>query len=289
LKPSKPLKWDEVKKLIFDGTIETIQIGTSPMWVTLKKYPPLKIEPFTILVPNITRGIVMRLFDIHALVRQQDHIIEDGYSQGELPELEDIFATLIRLGQVYGTSARLDLSTRKKVAFELRQLMARIENSPVVKLSTRQNINLALAKVIRAVENGNIRGTIASTIRVLFTRLDEIGSIIPAIDHRRRAALEEICRLERVLWLYAYKAGTFRMALKSRNLRAGIMRYLKEEAENLPYLGYRQKVTKAKRIICLAIGAIDMGRETTTEKLINRAIEALGFSPINLTPIKAIV
>lgn len=284
MKLPKPLKWDVVKPLVKNGDLVTLQIGTSPMWVVLKNYHPLGIVRFTILVPNITRGIVMRIFDINALVRQQDHIIEDGYSLGEIPELTEILQTVVDLGRVYGTSAKLDPKTRKIVSFELRQLMARIEFSPVVKVSTRQNINLALARVKDEVESGRIRGTIANVIGAIFARLDEIGTIIPAIDHRRRAAVEEICRLERVLWLYAYKAGTFRMALKDKNLRAGIARYLKEEAQNLPYLGYRQKVTKAKRIMCLAIGAVNMSRPMTAEKLINRAIEALGFSSIDLAP-----
>jgi len=287
-KPGKPrLIWSTIYPLIEQGKIKTHRIGRSAMWIVTRPYRPLGIDRWTIIVPNVTSGIVMSLTELEPLIRQQDHILDDGYSRGELPELQDIFLTLITLAREYGTVARISPKIRQRISFELRNLIARIDTSPVIKVATRVKILEAMLKVVREVEKGNIRGTIANAINAIFERLNQLGVIMPAIDHRRKDAFEALCQLERDLWLFAYKASTVRRALKAKHARAGVLSYVRET--QLPmFQPYRLYVANAKRILCLAIGALDYGKWETAEKLINRAIEKLGFSPIDLTPRKTI-
>ena len=287
-KPGKPrLVWSTIQPLIEQKKIKTSQIGRSAMWIVTHPYRPLQIDRWTIIVPNVTSGVVMSLTELEPLIRQQDHILDDGYSRGELPELQDIFLTLITLAREYGTIARISPKIRKRIAFDLRCLIARIDSTPIIKVATRTKILQALLKVVREVEKGNIRGTIASAIKTIFDRLDQIGIIMPAIDHRRKDAFEALCHLERDLWLFAYKASTVRKALKAKYTRAGVLNYVRE-AQLPKFQPYRLHVANSKRTLCLAIGALDYEKWGTAEKLINRAIEKLGLSPIDLTPLKTI-
>ena len=285
-KPGKPrLVWSEIYPLIEQQKIKTYQIGRSALWIVTRPYRPLKIDRWTILVPNVTSGVVMSLTELEPLIRQQDHILDDGYSRGELPELQDIFLTLIALARDYGTITRISPKIREKIAFELRSLIARIDSSPVIKVATRTKILEAMLQAVREIERGNIRGTIANAINAVFDRLNQLGVIMPTIDHRRKDAFEALCQLERDLWLFAYKASTVRKALKAQHARAGVLGYVRET--QLPmFQPYRLNATNSKRTLCLAIGALDHGKPETAEKLINRAIEKLGFSPIDLKPIK---
>lgn len=281
------LVWDDVYARIKKGKIKTEQPGRSAIWVVTEPYHPLKIERWTILVPNVTSGVVMSLSELKPLIRQQDHILNDGYSRGELPELRDIFQTLLYLVHVYGTMARLSPKIRKKIATELRSLIARIEETPVVKKATRLSILEALLRVAKEVEKGAIRGAVANAIEAVFDRLNQLGVIMPAIDHRRKDAFEALCQLERELWLFAYKISTVRKVFRERNARSGLLNYVRE-AELPIFQPYRLHVTNAKRILCLAIGALDNKHWDTAEKLINLAIQRLGFSSIDLVPVKSI-
>lgn len=285
-KPGKPrLVWNDIYPLLEQRKIKTRQIGRSAMWIVTHPYRPLRIDRWTILVPNVTSGVVMSLTELDPLIRQQDHILDDGYSRGELPELQDIFLTLITLARDYGTMARISPNIRVRIAFDLRGLIARIDSTPVIKVATRVKILEALLKVVREVEKGNIRGTIANAINAVFDRLNQLGVIMPAIDHRRKDAFEALCQLERDMWLFAYKSSSVRKALKAKHARSGVLSYVRE-AQLPMFQPYRLHVTNAKRTLCLAIGALDQKKYDMAARLINRAIEKLGFSPIDLTPRK---
>jgi len=276
------LRWSVVQPLIAEGKIYTRQIGRSAMWVVTRPCKLLRLDRWTILVPNVTSDVVMRLRELEPLIRQQEHILDDGYSRGELPELQDIFQTLIVLAREYGTITRISPKIKEHLSFEIRAMIARIDSSPVVKVATRTSILAALLQVAGEVERGNIRGTIANAIQAVFERLNVLGVIMPAIDHRRKDAFEALCQLERSLWLFAYKISTIRKALQDRHVKAGILAYLREM--ELPiFQPYRRNVTDAKRTMCLAIGAINQSRFETAAKLIARAIEKLGLNPIDLT------
>ena len=273
----------ETVALIESGKIQTRQIGRAPLWVITASYPRLGIRIGSILTPNVSRKIFCVLDNLEDLLDQQEHIIEDSYSLGEAPELDDVYKTLVRLAHL-GPQNRLDRATSAKVATELSHLAIRIEK----KSEPRQKIHQSISRVIQAVIKGlttrTIRGKVGFALEGVLKRFDDIGGIIPLIDLKRSAALREIIRQERRHWQIAYTLKTRRDTIQARNIRAALRRDMANI--KIPDVqAYRLKVQNAKRTVQLAINVIKQNKPKLAQKYLDHAIHMLGYSPQDLSPL----
>ena len=282
-KGTPKLDFRKTVELIESGKIQTRRIGRAPLWVVTASYPRFGIRIGSILTPNVARQIFCVLDNLEDLLDQQVHIIEDSYSLGEAPELDDVYRTLVRLTHL-GPQNRLDRTMSAKIASELSQLAIRIER----RSESRQKIHQSISRVIQAVIKGlttrTIRGKVRDAVEAVLKRFDDIGGIIPLIDLKRSAALREIIRQERRLWQIAYTLKTRRDTIGSRNIRAALKRDLR--GINIPDVqSYRLKVQNAKRTVQLAINALLQNRNDLAQRYLDHAIHMLGYSPQNLSPL----
>src|SRR3990167_1485230 len=112
------LDYETTLAMIESGKIATQQIGKAPLWVVTKSYPRLGLAIGTILFPNVTGAFFVRSPEMDSLLSQHGHIM-DGYEKGEVPELDQVFQTLVKIGQLIGFQARMNQDVRTRVTSEL--------------------------------------------------------------------------------------------------------------------------------------------------------------------------
>lgn len=275
-KPS--LDYETTLAAIKSGTIATRQIGSAPLWVATGSYPRLGIRKGTILFPNVTAAHFIRSSELYSLLSQHGHIM-DGYGQGEIPKLAQIFETLVKIGQVLGFQGRLSPEVRKRVISELSYALIKMRGTTGGKGEARQMMYQAVADCIHGLSTGRISGKVEQAIRFITHRLEQIGTkIAPLIDRRRVAALYEIAQQERQLWRIAFKLHSRRKTLHVDHITAAIERDIRE-ARNPDVLPFRRMVLNAKTIVRSAIAAIKANNNGYAGHLLSKAIIHLGFEP----------
>jgi hypothetical protein len=281
-KGTPKLGFRETLELIEAGKIQTRQIGRAPLWIVTASYPRMGIRIGSILTPNVSRKIFCVLDNLEDLLKQQKHILEDSYSRGEAPELDDVFETLVRLTHL-GPQNRLNPKMSAKIATELSQLNIKIEKKSAQRQKIHEGISRVIQSVIKGLKKRTIRGKVSTAIEIVLNRMDQISGIIPLIELRRSAALREIIRQERHLWQLASTLKSRRNSISARNLQQALRRDLANiQAPDVQ--SYRLNVQNAKRTVHLAIIALRKNKPKLAQKYLDHAINILGYSPQDLSP-----
>lgn len=281
-KPS--LDYETTLAAIKSGKIATRQIGNAPLWVVTGSFSRLGIRKGTILFPNVTAAHFIRSSELYSLLSQHGHIM-DGYGQGEIPKLAQIFETLVKIGQVLGFQGRLSPEVRKRVISELSYALIKMRGTTGGKGEARQMMYQAVADCIHGLSTGRISGKVEQAIGFITGRLEQIGTkIAPLIDRRRIAALYEIAQQERNLWRIAYTLRTRRRTLSQRNITDALKRDLDELALS-DVLPFRRQVITGRTLVNSALAALKANNPNYAGYLLDRAINHLGFVSENLRPI----
>lgn len=283
-KGTPKLELQKILELIDAGKILTRRLGKAPLWVVTASYPRMGVGIGKILVPDVSRKIFYVLDGIDKLLEQQQEILQDTYALGEVPEMTDVFETLVRLTHL-GPQNRLDLPTSQKVAAEFSKLAIRIERHSESREKIHESISRIIQAIIRGLTTRTIRGKVSTAIEIVVARMSQVETIIPLIELRRSAALQEIIRQERALWKIAYELKTRVKTLGAKNITAALRRDL--ETIRVPDVQpYRRKVQNAKRTMVLARTALAQHRYQLAQKYLEHAIRILGYSPEDLSPLE---